>query len=224
MPIPSKKEPIEKLSARKKVFDTLQSWIIDGTLKPNEKLSDAEIAEYFSVSRTPVREAFQLLEKQKLIQIIPGKETLVMPIDKKNIYQIYSLLALLHGMAVQFAIPHITEKDIAHLEKIHSKLQDSFESGSLVSVRKNDKDFHDYILMLADNEYLVDFTEQLIVNVHRIENLSFQYRENQVKSAEEHMNIIKAIKNRDIEAAKAAMEANWLGFFNNLDSHPESIG
>ena len=61
MPIPNKKEAILVLSAKEKIYKELSSWIIKGTMKPEEKINEAEIAAYFSVSRTPVREALQHL-------------------------------------------------------------------------------------------------------------------------------------------------------------------
>ncbi len=64
MPVPSQKKSIERLSAKERIYQTIRDWIIEGVLEPNEKLSDIELSEYFAVSRTPVREAFQLLEAQ----------------------------------------------------------------------------------------------------------------------------------------------------------------
>ena len=81
MPIPLKTEPQVPQTARQRVYSQLKKWIVNGTLTPEEKISDLELANYFSVSRTPVREAMQLLADQRLIQIFPGKESRVAPID-----------------------------------------------------------------------------------------------------------------------------------------------
>ncbi len=48
-------------------------WIITGVLKSGEKILDSELAQYFDVSRTPVREAIQMLERQKLVKVIPSR-------------------------------------------------------------------------------------------------------------------------------------------------------
>ena len=73
MPIPVK-TPLEKQkTAKERIYIQLREWIINGTLQPEEKISDQEISQYFSVSRTPAREAIQMLADQKLVEIYPGK-------------------------------------------------------------------------------------------------------------------------------------------------------
>ena len=67
MPIPVKQQAEERLTAKALVYKTLREWITDGTLQPGEQIYDQEIAKYFNVSRTPVREAMQLLADQKQI-------------------------------------------------------------------------------------------------------------------------------------------------------------
>ena len=70
MPLPSQEIPFERTSAKQKVYETVKDWIIERQFKPGEKVSDVEIAEYFNISRTPVREALQLLEAQKAGEIL----------------------------------------------------------------------------------------------------------------------------------------------------------
>lgn len=74
MPIPKKTNVQAPKTARARVYQTLKEWIENNTLKPREKIYDTELASYFEVSRTPVREAMQLLADQKLIEITPGKK------------------------------------------------------------------------------------------------------------------------------------------------------
>ena len=77
MPIPAQQSPVVRTTARERVFKALQEWIIDGPLLPEERLNDAELAKFFSVSRTPVREALQMLAEQKLVTMVPSSGTFV---------------------------------------------------------------------------------------------------------------------------------------------------
>ena len=72
MPLPREESSFERLSAKQRVYETVKDWIIEGQFQPGEKVSDIEIADYFKVSRTPVREALQLLEAQKLVVSYPA--------------------------------------------------------------------------------------------------------------------------------------------------------
>ena len=63
-----------RISAKSLVLNQLQTWIIEGVLKPNEKINDGELAEALGVSRTPVREALQILELSGLVEMVPGQK------------------------------------------------------------------------------------------------------------------------------------------------------
>ena len=68
MPIPpAQKDAAPRTTAKERVYRTLRQWIIDGTMEPGERLNDVELAQYFSVSRTPVREAIQLLDRKSVV-------------------------------------------------------------------------------------------------------------------------------------------------------------
>ena len=89
MPIPQQENPVNRQSTRDVIYQALRDWIIQGELQPGEKINDAELARHFHVSRTPVREAFQLLESQKLIRVVPGRSTTVTEIDKVDLEKCY---------------------------------------------------------------------------------------------------------------------------------------
>lgn len=211
MPIPLNQEPIERQTTKEKVYQSLRDWIIDGTLKPREKISDAEISKCLSVSRTPVREAFQMLSEQNLIEVIPGKETRVAPINIDNIRNAYLTLSVLNGLAVKQAYEHIKEKDICNLSKINARLKKAIANEDISKMRECDNDFHSYFLNLANNPFLVNFYSQLIVHINRMENIYFKYKENfKITTLEDHEQIVEFLKAHNLEQAVATMEANWL--------------
>ena len=85
MPIPENVENLRRVSAKSSIYQVVCSWIITGVLKPGEKIVDSELAKRFNVSRTPVREAIQILEGQKLVYVVPGRATVVADIDPADI-------------------------------------------------------------------------------------------------------------------------------------------
>ena len=70
MPVPQGSGVINRKSARQAVYEEVCDWIITGVLEPGEKILDSELGEYFHVSRTPVREALQQLQSQKLVLVV----------------------------------------------------------------------------------------------------------------------------------------------------------
>ena len=93
MPIPERPQALQRQSAKSVVYQTVCDWIITGVMKPGEKILDSELASYFNVSRTPVREALQLLQNQKLVCVIPGRTTVVADLDVEDFEKCYRPLA-----------------------------------------------------------------------------------------------------------------------------------
>ena len=82
-----------------------------------------EIADYFKISRTPVREALQLLEAQKLVKSFPGKATIVTELETENIEKWYQPMAVLQQLAITLAVDKITP---AHINRLRN-LSDIFK-------------------------------------------------------------------------------------------------
>ncbi len=210
MPIPNQPLTDIRITAKERVYQTLRGWIIDGTLQPGEKISDQEIAKYFSVSRTPVREAIQQLSDQKLIDVYPGRESLVAPIDLDVVRQCYQMMAELQALAVQFAFSKITPKMIWELEQINGEISSLDGLPDAQAIPAWDQKFHDYFFDLAGNDFLFDFCRILYAHILRVEILHYSKFRNILVSQEEHTVIINALKEGDLKSAKEAMRENWL--------------
>lgn len=215
MPIPNKTADDLPKTAKERVYFQLKEWIIDGTLKPDERISDQEIAQYFSVSRTPIREALQLLKEQNLVCIFPGRESRIAPVNTKNICQIYHMISELHVLAVRFAYPEITEEILEELQTINRQFSDVLHSGDPKRLRELDDRFHNVFFRVADNIFLSNFAEILHIHTERVENLFFSGKpHNHENSAAKHQAIIDALKNQDPDGAMEAMRQNWADTIN----------
>lgn len=209
MPIPKEKEAYSRMTARERIYNTLRQWIIDGTLQPNERLNDMELAEYFSVSRTPVREALQLLSEQKLLQIVPSSGTYVAPIDLQDITYVYQLLGELQALALMFCIDRITSADLSHLTALNNDFLRNASHGSASDANRIDCEFHSYLAELTGNPYLISFTDQLTLQACRNENQYFKNSSRRHESYESHNRIIDALCRKDLSAAQQEIRKNW---------------
>ena len=210
MPIPTREKAESRLTAKALVYKTLREWITDGTLQPGEQIYDQEIAKYLSVSRTPVREAMQLLADQKLIEIQPGKESRVATFDYDEIEKSYILLAELHALALRFSWDALTEEDIREMEEVNDALKSRRNSTNLHKAQNLDKEFHDVVVRKSGNDFLQSFTDILHIQVLRIENLYFEEESNYEESWKIHEKIILAIRENDLDGACEAMQENWM--------------
>ena len=210
MPIPVQTSFEAPKSAKIRIYEALREWIIDGTLQPGEKILDSEISQYFSVSRTPVREAMQMLAEQKLIDVRPGKESRISEIDIVDIPQTYKMLAELHSTAIDFAFDKIEGAVIERLRNANRSIQEAYRNHDIKGCRGYDKEFHDIIVELAGNDFLKSFCETLNSHAARIENIYFSKITDMDELICEHNAIIAALDERDLPRAKEYMRANWL--------------
>ena len=209
MPVPQKKAETT-LSAKDRVYRTVQQWIIDGTLEPGERLNDMELAEYFSVSRTPVREALQLLGEQRLVQVLPSRGTYVTDIGKEDLFYVYEMLSGLHALALELCIGKLSESALHELEELNMEFLRCAGHGIVASVEA-DYAFHNKICELSGNPYLRSYSDQLSLQARRNENRFFQNYQHLEESFECHRRIIEALRAGDLDTAKKEMRINWQG-------------
>ncbi|RXZ80648.1 GntR family transcriptional regulator [Paenibacillaceae bacterium] len=217
MPIPSNYAKPIRTSAKDRAFSQLQRWITDGTLEPGEKLTDAELAEALGVSRTPIREALQLLEMQGLVEMHPGVDTRVKKIEKNDILKLYPTMAVLHGLAAEAAATIIISEQIEQLAAINMQFAKAIEAGQPYQAMEADELFHNMIVDIANNSYLSSFSASLQIHIRRFKYVFLKRPVNATEaSVQEHADMLAAFERRDHEAAAAIMKQNLLRPMNEL--------
>ncbi|OBZ16550.1 MULTISPECIES: GntR family transcriptional regulator [Bacillales] len=219
MPIPTDYSTPVRLSAKERTLTQLQKWIIDGTLQPGEKLIDTDLAEALGVSRTPIREAFQLLEVQGLIQTFPGKETRVTTLEKEDIVKLYGPLTALHALAAELAAANIQPEHIEELRAINASFDECVDQKEFYQAMEFDEKFHDRILQIANNPYILTFSSSLQMHIRRYKYIFIKRPNWETQAAgKDHEAIIQALEARDVEAAASLMKYNLLRPLQNLDA------
>ncbi|WP_238656087.1 GntR family transcriptional regulator [Paenibacillus piscarius] len=211
MPVPKNYVSPARMSAKERAFSQIQRWIIDGTLQPGEKLIDAELAESLAVSRTPIREAFQLLEVQGLVSTHPGKETKVKEIEKDDIFKMYSTMAALQALAAETTAKIIIPEQIEQLRALNLEFASAINSGQAYQAMEADEQFHNLIVELADNPYVASFSASLQIHIRRFKYVFLEQPITETQaSVDEHGLIIAAFEKNDSDQAQAMMRQNFI--------------
>jgi len=217
LPVPKEFASPARITAKERAFSQIQRWIIEGTLLPGEKLIDAELAESLAVSRTPIREALQLLEVQGLVSMYPGKETRVRNIVKDDILKMYPTLAVLHALATELATQTFVPVQIEVLKDLNKRFSQAIENGQPFQAMELDEQFHNLIIENSDNAYIASFSSSLQIHIRRFKYIFLKHKITAtLTSVEEHASIILAIEKRDSEKASAIMKQNILRPMNEL--------
>ena len=214
MPIPAEKEDLQRLTAKDRIYQIICDWIITGVLKPGEKILDTELAAHFNVSRTPVREAIQMLERQKLVCVIPSRGTVVTEMDVNDIEKAYLPLAEIQGLAAEIACQKLTAGDLAEMDQILAKFAVACKENDVDTAIALDNGFHKLILRAADNEYISEFSETLILHIQRIKYHYFHYDPLRKTSLAQHRQIFEAFQAYDGMLAHQRMREHWLFVMN----------
>ncbi len=209
MPIPKQTEKVQHQTAKDIVFSNVLEWIVTGVLTPGEKIIDTDLAAYFSVSRTPVREALQSLAELELVEIIPSYGTKVTSINWDDVKQNYQILTELQAFAARLAAPNITEEDLKTLEEINRRFAKATEDKDPRERIRCDEEFHRLIILRAGNKYLAQYLNQLMHRTRRIQYIFFGETLFKGASVEQHEQIIECLRSKDTEGAVRTTVANW---------------
>lgn len=139
---------------RNSLYTTLKRRIIEFHYKPGQILNEQELAEEFSVSRSPVRTALQELERDRLLNIVPRYGAQVSAIDFRNIKGLFEVTKLLDPYATRLAVKNITEEQVAELKVIVKKLESFSSTSDYQDAINEDQKFHDIIFKASDNKWL----------------------------------------------------------------------
>lgn len=209
MPLPNRPYPKGKICTKNEILQTLREWMTVMQMKPGEKISDTEIAEYFNVSRTPVREVLKILEQQKLICTYPGRATVVAELDTEDIESYYLPMQTLQCLAVRLAVERAEAEDIDELERLNDEFRRRLENAAdTAGLLAADKNFHQKIIDIAGNEHIDEFCSALWVHIARLDYLFFK-DSTQVSSCRDHDVIINSLRLKDPFGAELAMKNNW---------------
>ena len=204
---PASRHQPAALSLSTNLFNQLRSDILQGKLKPGEKLTEQRVCNEYTVSRTPVREAFQKLEIDGLIETIPNRGAFVVGITKRDIEDMYELRKAYEAIAVKWAIERITNQEF-------EALLEAYEFMEFYTMKKDpDKmlninmSFHQLIYNAAHNRMLLHVLTSYQVYTKQTKT-NYRYVDGYLDEVlAEHRQILQAFKDKDPEAgAKAVIQ------------------
>jgi len=184
------------------VYTSLQRMILERELKPGEKIFQEYLAQKLAVSRTPLAKALRILERERLVEIIPNRGAFVKKFSKKEMLWIYDIREVLEGVAVRNLAYSITDDQVGALRKIFANFLKSGKTIDDEAYERADMQFHQQVTEICPNEILSQINASFHVLVRT-------YQEGLTRSPaetlSEHMAIIDALAGHDDELAEKLM-------------------
>lgn len=215
MPVPPQRLAPRPL-LRDDVFARLRDAIVDGTFAPDEQLRDGDVAAWLGVSRTPVREALLELGRAGLVRTVPGRSTVVAPIDPAAIRDAQAVVAAMHALAVRLAVPRMTDLDLDEMRTTGAAFAAAQAAGDDEAALRADAAFHTVALRVADNAAAAAVIAQYEPVLHRAERLRFASHEG-AASVARHDALIALCAAGDADAAARLAEQTWQTLTTDTD-------
>ena len=186
------------------VFDHLHEQIVTMELKPGDRISEADIAAQFGVSRQPVRDAFSRLANLNLLLIRPQRATEVRRFSMRQIEKARFVRASVEKEVVLRASERCDALGAAQLDAAILLQDAAIKGGDVAAFGKLDFDFHKTICEIAGADYAFEVIQHEKAKVDRLCVLGHEKEQRLPDLLEDHRAISAAIKGHDASAAIAA--------------------
>jgi DNA-binding GntR family transcriptional regulator len=182
--------------------------IVNGELRPGDKVPEEELCARFGVSRTPIREALKVLAAEGALQILPHRGAVVAGITEAEIEELFPIMASLERLAGALACRRASDRDIARVRKLHDAMAERYRAGDEAGYLRHNRLVHEAIFDLASNETLASFYQQILT---RISACRFTLRKDAGHwrtAMDEHEAIISALEMRDAARLADLLDAH----------------
>lgn len=194
-------KPIILLPARERIASSLRKAIIGRDMVEGEQITLDAVASLLGVSKTPVREAFLMLESEGLIKLMPNRAAVVLGITPYTVKQHFHIRAALESEAARMCCVDMV--DISSIRDVQMQAEEAINQDHMEEYSNLNQAFHVAIWRCSGNERMADMLSVMW------NGLSMRYMETledyAKKSFAEHCMIYAAIESRDAEGARQAM-------------------
>ncbi|WP_418154097.1 GntR family transcriptional regulator [Actinoalloteichus caeruleus] len=209
MPVPHPTQPqLRRTLLRDTAFHLLRDAIVTGTLAPGERLRDTELEHWLGVSRTPIREALARLEQAGLVHTVPGRSTVVAPLNPRQVHDAQLVVSAMHELAVREATPHLGPTHHNAMRTANHQLAAALEAGDPDAAIAADDAFHSVAVSAAANHAITAVLDQFTPLLRRVERLRFSALTGR-DSVAQHDHILNLCTQGDAENAARATRTNW---------------
>lgn len=195
---------IDNKSLRDRVLDSLRTAIINGELRPGDTLIETDLAAKMGVSRAPLREAFNILSAEGLVETVPYHGTTVRKLVRKDIEDLYSVRSMMEVFAIERIIDAgqgCIDEAVSVLVSICDEMMEAARQGSMVDVNRIDRQFHNALIIHSDNALLLMLWSSVTLRVQQVMSLRNKKTGDLQQIARNHLAIVDAIARSDTPEA-----------------------
>jgi len=192
------------------IATALEKEIINQVWQAGARLDEVALARRFGVSRTPVREALQVIVSRSLAQRVPYKGVVVADISRERIGQMFEAMGEIEAMCGRLAAERMTMAERAQLEALHTRMDRMAAEGDFLSYEQANTEFHAIIFAGTHNEDLIGIAQATRLKLAPFRSFQLQEPVRVARSNEEHAGIVAALLDRNAREAERALRRHLL--------------
>ena len=202
---------------REVAYDRLKDVLRYANIPPGEPLSENRISKLLGISRTPVREALQMLSQEGLVEIAPGRGVTVAARSFREILDVLFIRLIIESELTRLAAENMSPEQVASLWKCLQTMEQAVEDGDRQAWSIADMAWHEILSDACPNQLLGELVLQMRNRIHRYASIEHNLRLKQLRNGTaEHRIIVEAIAAGDAQAAAAAMHDHLESLRKNL--------
>lgn len=190
------------------IIEELEHMIVIGEFSDGERLDEIKIAERFGVSRTPVREAFQKLERFGLVQHLPRRGVFVRHPSTVELLEMFEVMAELEAVCAKLTAVRLTDEGLKALKEANKTCQDAVLQDDVEGYYRANEAFHHIIYKQSGNSFLEGEASRLHKRLKPYRKMQLHLRGRMKQSMREHENIVTALADGNVELAGQALKSH----------------
>jgi len=192
-----------------RVHGELRTAILDGVLAPAQRLGTEALADRFGTSRTPIREALLMLEREGLVQVEPHRGAVVRSFDAADVDDLYDVRALIEPHAAFRAATRISAVSLARLGELSARSER--RGADATDQIAFNEEFHALVLEAAESPRLAAAMRGVAGIPRAFRTAFWADRRQRAESLFCHRELVRALEARQAERAEAVMRVHILG-------------
>lgn len=210
------------VTAEEEAYSYLLDAICKGQYRTGDRLIAEDIATDIGMSRMPVREAFRRLAAEGLVTLRPNRGAIVSGLNIEEMREVFEMRSALEGLAIRLAVPKLTERHLARLERQLDEMDD-YRDDSAEWVSRH-RAFHEYLCSLAERPRLMRQINALYSVIEPHMRLWLQHVDKPMSAREEHSVILDALRTGDAREAERVICEHIEGTVPSLLEFLEATG
>lgn len=194
----------------------LRDRIIRGEIGPGQRLVERDLADWYAISRTPIREAVKILAAEGLVVLRPNRGAEVAALDGETAQHLFKVIAELEALAARELSERMTGAILAELEARHAEMRSHFEARALNPYFVANSAIHDLIIAECGNPILIEAHGRLMMRVRQGRHMALLDESRWIEAVDEHEQLMTALRRHDPPAAAGIWRRHLLNSGNAL--------